>query len=200
MILSLFVRNITYNGIHLNNVSISMNNRPIFAFDSIPLLTMNNISLTNTTLESLNVRWIGIRGMFSTVSLSQIDSTNVGFHGLSAIGFFNLFLSITINEIHFDNITVGSDISIFEFDSLKVLNMRDVKFSNIMSQSTESSNNYMIGIIQTGKSYQLKNYLLLSIKKFVCLCSTKAILQYLFFYAYRYIKHYAHANTRHICS
>ena len=133
-----------------------MNKGAVIGIESIPIVTLNHISLTNTTLESSSVRWIRINGMHSTVSLTQINATNVDFYAASAINFANPFLSIMIKEMHFDNVTVASDISIIRFNSLQVLDMRDLEFSNIASQSAESGNNYMISIAKTGKSHLME--------------------------------------------
>ena len=63
-------RNFTFNGIYADNITVS-EIHSIYAFGSMKYLTMNDVSLNNTILESSNTKWIGIQGVNSVISLSQ---------------------------------------------------------------------------------------------------------------------------------
>ena len=56
-----------------------------------------------------------------------------------------------MSSVSFQNITIDTDTSVILFESLKMLDFNGAIFNNISSYSSDSTNNYMIQIQQTGK-------------------------------------------------
>ena len=157
MFRSRFIRNVFIDGIHINNSTIK-EGLSIVDLDSIQNLEINDISMNNTIYDSTIKVWIQVVGAQTALSISRINVANIALYDSPALAINNQFSSISISELYFDNVTVASDISVIQFSYLSALDMNNVTFSNIVSQSTESSNNYIIRILQTGKSSHSKTF------------------------------------------
>ena len=57
-----------------------------------------------------------------------------------------------MSNLNFENITIDTDTSVILFESLKMLSLNGATFNNIGSYISESTNNYMIKIDQTGNT------------------------------------------------
>ena len=146
---------VNIDGMNFNNATISTG-LSLMKFQGIKTLSMNDLSLENVNLESIDNYWIQISGSQTALSINKINATKIALYDSPAFAMNNQFSSISMSELYFDNVTVASDNSIIQFSYLSALDMNNVTFSNIVSQSTESSNNYMIRIVQTGKSLNSK--------------------------------------------
>ena len=105
------------------------------------------------SLSTDTPRWVIVYGLETDFVLNGANIHNLDLYKSSAIAFTETFNSITMNNLSFENITVDTDTSIVMFESLEMLHLNGATFSNISSSSSESINNFMIEIGQTGKIY-----------------------------------------------
>ena len=103
------------------------------------------------TLLTDTPKWMLIKGSDTEIFMNGLTMQNLSLYRSSAVEFTGTFNSITMSNLSFENITLDTDTSAVTFESLKMLHLDGATFNNI-SSSSESVNNFMIEIEQTGKT------------------------------------------------
>ena len=120
-------------------------------FEQIVDLSINNLTVTDMSLSNDSPVWIEIDGLNTELFMNGLYMLNLDFYKSPAVDLFNTFSSITMSNLNFENVTIDGDTSVIIFESIKMMFLNGAIFKNI-SSSSESVNNFMIQIDQTGKA------------------------------------------------
>ena len=148
------IPNAIIDGIYTRNITLYPNSI-LFTIVNAQYLTMSNLWISNITQDTSDADWILISGMNTEVSINETNFFSMDLNRSPALSFVGTFSSISMNGVYFDSIWIDSDTSIIDFESLNALDMNQITFSNIKNHASESTNNYMIKISQTGNQYNI---------------------------------------------
>ena len=144
------INSLTIDGIYIKNIDID-NSIAFMIFEQIVDLSINNLTVTDMSLSNDSPVWIEIDGLDTELVMNGLYMLNLDFYKSPAVDLFNTFSSITMSNLYFENITIDGDTSVIIFESIKMMFLNGAIFKNI-SSSSESVNNFMIQIDQTGKA------------------------------------------------
>ena len=128
------------------------NSVAFLTLEDIVHASISNLTVTDISLSSDSTIWIVVYGLDTELAMNGLYMLNLDLYKSPAVDLKNTFSSITMNNLHFENVTIDGDISMIIFETIKIMFLDGAIFKNI-SISSESVNNFMIQIDQTGKAY-----------------------------------------------
>ena len=121
-------------------------------FEEIVQVSISNLTVTDMSLSVDESLWVVVYGLDTELVVNGLNMLNLDLYKSPAVDLKNTFSSISMNNLHFENVTIDGDTSMIIFETIKMMFLDGAIFKNI-SISSESVNNFMIQIDQTGKAY-----------------------------------------------
>ena len=128
------------------------NSVAFLTLEDIVHASISNLTVTDMSLSVDESLWVVVYGLNTELVVNGLNMLNLDLYKSPAVDLKNTFSSITMNNLHFENVTIDGDTSVIIFESIKKMFLNGAFFNNI-SSSSESVNNFMIQIDQTGKAY-----------------------------------------------